>query len=489
MAGIDLWERCAVTSATTQTSQLWGGRFREASDPALAKLSRSEPRYFDMAPYDLAGSRSHARELLRAGILDEAELTDVLHALDALDTDYRAGEVAPSPSDEDVHTFLERVLTERLGPLGGKLRAGRSRNDQAANDLRLYLRDQARALVPATVDLMDALLAQAEEHAHTPAPGFTHLQPAQPIVFGHQLLAHAHALERDVERVRDWDRRTAQSPLGAAALAGSAVARHPELAAAELGYDRPCRNSLDAVSARDHVAEFAFVAAMLAVDVSRLAEEVCLWASQQFRWVRLDDRFATGSSIMPQKKNPDIAELARGKAGRLLGNLTGLLGTLKGLPLAYNRDLAEDKRAAMDSVDTLLTVLPAMAGLVRTLAIDTGELRTQASAGFTLATEMADWLALRGVPFQDAHEITGAVVRRCEDLGVGLPDLDDAELTAIDARLTSEVRSVLSVEAALAARSGEGGTAPEQVVRQIDAFGERLQDHRGWAAAYHGPRA
>ncbi|MFD8456470.1 argininosuccinate lyase [Streptomyces antimycoticus] len=473
---------------TSTTTKLWGGRFREASDPALAKLSRSEPGYFAMAPYDLAGSRAHARELRRAGILDDTELATVLAAVDRLDADYRAGEVAPSDADEDVHTFLERVLTERLGPLGGKLRAGRSRNDQAANDLRLYLRDQSRAVVLAAVDLIDALLAQAAGHSRTPAPGFTHLQPAQPIVFGHQLLAHAHALDRDVDRLRDWDRRAAQSPLGAAALAGSAIARQPELAAAELGYDRPCRNSIDAVASRDHVAEFAFAAAMLAVDVSRLAEEICLWASRQFRWVRLDDRFATGSSIMPQKKNPDIAELARGKAGRLLGNLTGLLGALKGLPLAYNRDLAEDKRSSMDSVDTLLTVLPAMSGLVRTLKVDTTELRAQATAGFTLATEMADWLALRGVPFQDAHEITGAVVRRCEDLGIDLPEIGDAELAAVDPRLTPEVRTALTVEAALAARSSRGGTAPERVVEQIEEFADRLLGHRDWAAAYDGPR-
>jgi argininosuccinate lyase len=473
---------------TSTTTKLWGGRFREASDPALAKLSRSEPGYFDMAPYDLAGSRAHARELVRAGILDEAELATVLAGIDQLDIDYRAGAAAPSPEDEDVHTFLERVLTQRLGPLGGKLRAGRSRNDQAANDLRLYLRDQSRAVVLATVGLIESLLAQAAEHTDTPAPGFTHLQPAQPITFGHQLLAHAHALDRDADRFRDWDRRAAQSPLGAAALAGSAVALQPELAAEELGYDRVCRNSLDAVASRDHVAEFAFASSMLAVDISRLAEEVCLWASRQFRWVALDDRFATGSSIMPQKKNPDIAELARGKAGRLLGNLTGLMGALKGLPLAYNRDLAEDKRAAMDSTDTLLTVLPAMAGLIRTLTVDTAEMRAQATAGFTLATEMADWLALRGVPFQDAHEITGSVVRRCEDLGIDLPDLSDDDLAAVDPRLTPKVRSVLTVEAALAARSGRGGTSPARVAEQIDEFTERIVAHREWAAAYAGPR-
>ncbi|WP_328378934.1 argininosuccinate lyase [Streptomyces sp. NBC_00440] len=472
----------------TVTTRLWGGRFREPSAPALTRLSRSEPSYFDMAPYDLAGSRAHARELVRAGILDDGELAVVLDAIDVLDQDYRDGAVTPEPGDEDVHTFLERVLMERLGTLGGKLRAGRSRNDQCANDLRLYLRDQARRISDASCELIEALTTQAADHTHTAAPGFTHLQPAQPIVFGHQLLAHAHALDRDMDRLRDWDVRTARSPLGAAALAGSSIAGHPELSAAELGYDRPCANSLDAVGSRDHVAEFLFVASMLAVDVSRLAEEVCLWSSRQFRWVELDDRYATGSSIMPQKKNPDIAELARGKASRLTGNLMGLLGALKGLPFAYNRDLAEDKHAAFDSVETLLIVLPAMAGLIGSLRVNTEELRVQATAGFTLATEIADWLALRGVPFHEAHEITGAVVRTCEDSGVDLTDLTDAELAGIDPRLTPEVRHVLTVESALAARSATGGTAPAQVVAQIGELTEHVGTHRRWAADYRGPR-
>ncbi|CDR09148.1 argininosuccinate lyase [Streptomyces iranensis] len=469
-------------------TRLWGGRFRNAPDDALTKLSRSEPGYFDMAPYDLAGSRSHARELRRAGLLDDSELATLLQAIDVLDGEYRRGEVGPQPEDEDVHTFLERVLSERLGVVGGKLRAGRSRNDQAANDLRLYLRDKVRRLAEAGADLVDALLAQAREHRTTPAPGFTHLQPAQPITFGHQLLAHAHAIGRDIDRLRDWDRRSARSPLGAAALAGSAIALSPERSAEELGYDRPCTNSIDAVAGRDHVAEFLFVGAMLAVDISRLAEEICLWASRQFRWVGLDDRFATGSSIMPQKKNPDIAELARGKAGRLMGNLMGVLGALKGLPLAYNRDLAEDKRSALDTVETLLTVLPAMSGLVRTLVVHADELRAQATAGFTLATEIADWLARQGVPFSEAHEVTGAVVQLCEERGLDLLELSDDDYAQIDPRLTPEVRSVLTVEAALAARSGQGGTAPARVDEQIHELEELVADQRNWAADYTGPR-
>ncbi|MCW3818963.1 argininosuccinate lyase [Micromonospora sp. DR5-3] len=474
---------------TTMPTRLWGGRFEAAPDAALENLSRSHISYFDMAPYDLAGSRAHARELERAGLLDVNELATLLNAIDTLDDEYRRGELSPRLEDEDVHTFLERLLMERLGVLGGKLRAGRSRNDQAANDLRLYLRDKSRRLVEAAAELVEALLTQAREHRGTPAPGMTHLQPAQPITFGHQLLAHAHALSRDLERLQDWDRRSARSPLGAAALAGSAIALTPENSARELGYDRPCANSIDAVASRDHVAEFLFVGSMLAIDISRLAEEICLWATRQFRWVALDDAFATGSSIMPQKKNPDIAELARGKAGRLIGNLTGLLGTLKGLPLAYNRDLAEDKRAAFDTVETLLTVLPAMAGLVRTMRVQVAELAAQATEGFTLATEVADWLARQGVPFNEAHEITGAVVRLCEERGVDLDALGAEDLASVDPRLTPDVRAVLMVEAALAARSGTGGTAPERVEDQIVELEQTLADQRSWAATYAGPRA
>ncbi len=473
----------------TVAERLWGGRFKAEPDPALTELSRSEPSYFDLAPYDLAGSRSHARELHRAGILDAEELGRLLAAIDELDADVRAGRVRPTPGDEDVHTFLERVLIERLGAVGGKLRAGRSRNDQAANDLRLYLRDRSRTLVVAVLDLQGSLVGLARQHRETYAPGFTHLQPAQPVLFAHHLLAHAQAFARDVDRITDWDRRAARSPLGAAALAGSAIVRNPEISAREMGYEGPCENSIDAVAARDHVAEFLFAATMLAVDLSRLAEEICLWASRQFGWVALDDAFSTGSSIMPQKKNPDIAELTRGKAGRLLGSLTAVIGSLKGLPLAYNRDLAEDKRAALDSVETLLKVLPAMSGLVRTLRVDADALRRDATEGHTLATEVADWLARRGVPFSDAHEITGALVMFCEERGLELAEVPDADLAALDERLTPEVREVLTPEAAVAARTGHGGTAPERVAEQLSALDAVLSAQRAWTGGYEGPRA
>ncbi|NWD83458.1 argininosuccinate lyase [Pseudomonas reactans] len=470
------------------TDRLWGARFKTGPSAALAALSRCPERYFRLTPYDLAGSRAHARELQRAGLLDESETLRTLEALDGIGADFAAGNLHPTLDDEDVHTFIERVLTERLGALGGKLRAGRSRNDQTANDLRLFLRDHARTITTEVLGLQQALVEQAEQHIESICPGFTHLQQAQPIVFAHHLLAHAQSMLRDVQRLVDWDARTALSPLGAAAMAGSAIARQPEHSAKEMGYTGPCENSIDAVASRDHVAEFLFVAGMLGVNISRLSEEFCLWSSRQFRWVVLDDAYATGSSIMPQKKNPDIAELARGKAGRLIGNLTGLMSTLKSLPLSYNRDLSEDKHSVLDSVDTLLLVLPAMAGMVATMKVQVEELRRQAPMGFTLATEVADWLATRGVPFKEAHEITGALVQACEKHEIELWEASPAMLAEVDARLTPEVRDCLTLDAAITARSGWGGTAPARVREQIGRLKVALAEQQKWTESYQGFR-
>ena len=466
-----------------QPGLLWGGRFASGPDPALMRLSIAPPSYFRLVAQDLRGCRAHARELERAGLLDPGETVRILAALDEIDADLGSGRFTPGPADEDVHTLIERLLVERLGALGGKLRAGRSRNDQTANDLRLYLREQARVVALGVLDLIDALVGQADQHRHSIAPGFTHLQPAQPIVFGHQLLAHAQALARDIDRLHDWDRRSARSPLGAAALAGSAIAMHPELAAEEMGYLGPCENSIDAVASRDHVNEFLFIAAQLGVDLSRLCEEICLWCSRQFRWVRLHDSFSTGSSIMPQKKNPDIAELTRGISGRLIGNLTGLLAGCKSLPLAYNRDLFADKQAAFDSVDALSLCLPAMAGMVRTWQVDVARLRAQAGEGFTLATEIADWLARQGIPFAEAHEIAGAAVRYCETRGMELEALGPDDLAAIDPRLTPALLPFMTLEHAVAARQAFGGTAPERVAEQRDRLVSRLAAQRRWAEA------
>jgi argininosuccinate lyase len=468
--------------ATTETpTRLWGGRFAGGPAEALARLSVSVQFDWRLAPYDLAASRAHARVLARAGLLDAEELGRMLAALDDLESACATGQFRPTVDDEDVHTALERGLLERLGTLGGKLRAGRSRNDQVATDLRLYLRDHARGVAARLVELADALVEQAAQHLETPAPGFTHLQPAQPISFGHQLLAHVQALLRDLERLRDWDKRAAISPLGAGALAGSSLPLDPTQVAKELGFTAAAANSVDAVADRDFVAEFLFVAALAGVHLSRLGEEVVLWTTPAFGWVQLDDAFATGSSIMPQKKNPDIAELARGKSGRLVGHLTGVLTMLKGLPLAYDRDLQEDKEPVFDAVDTLQLVLPAMAGMIATMTVRVDRLTAAAPVGYTLATEVAEWLVRRGVPFREAHEITGRLVVVCSARECALDEVSDEDLAAISPHLTPEVRDVLSVSGALAARVTYGSTGPGPVSDQLAVAGEKLQAWRAWA--------
>ena len=462
-------------------SLLWGGRF--AGGPAAAMVALSASTHFDwrLAPYDIRGSRAHARVLHAAALLDDAELKGMLAALDELEADVASGAFTPVVEDEDVHTALERGLLERAGPdLGGKLRAGRSRNDQVATLLRMWLRDAARRVAAGTLDVTDALLARATAHPEAPMPGRTHLQHAQPVLLAHHLGAHAQALLRDVERLRDWDARAAVSPYGSGALAGSSLGLDPAAVAAELGFDSACENSIDGTASRDFAAEAAFVLSMLAVDLSRIAEEVILWATAEFSYVTLDDAWSTGSSIMPQKKNPDVAELSRGKAGRLIGNLTGLLATLKAQPLAYNRDLQEDKEPLFDSVEQLELLLPAVAGMVGTLVFHTRRLAELAPAGFTLATDVAEWLVRQGVPFRAAHEAAGRCVRVAESRGVGLGDLSDGELAAIHPELTPDVRAVLTVAGSIASRDAPGGTAPQRVAEQLARARERVALHRQW---------
>ncbi|WP_457585051.1 argininosuccinate lyase [Ensifer canadensis] len=466
---------------TEQAKLLWGARFSSGPSAELAALSRSNPSFFRLSPEDIAGSRAHARELARANVLTEAELARMLETLDTIEADVAAGREKPTAADEDLHTFHERLLVERLGPLGGKLRAGRSRNDQTANNTRLYLRRTARRLVKLVLGVQDALAAQATRHVDTVMPGFTHLQPAQPVSLGHHLMAHAQSLSRDIERFIDWDRRFDRSPLGAAALAGSAFARQTDISSRDLGYARPCENSIDAVASRDAVSEFLFVTAMLGVNLSRVSEEICIWASRQFAWLRLHDSYSTGSSIMPQKKNPDIAELTRGMSGTMIGNLTGILATLKAMPLAYNRDLAEDKRALFETIDLLDLILPAFAGMVATMTFDAERMAADAPRGFTLATEIADWLVRQDIPFSHAHEISGATVRYCEERGMELDGLTEADLPKIDAALTADVLNVIDPARALAERWGQGGTAPVRVREQIAAFADTCVKQRAWA--------
>ena len=469
-----------MTGPTERTS-LWGGRFEGGPAEALARLSVSVHFDWRLAPYDLQGSAAHARVLHRAGLLDDDELARMLAAIAELRSEVAGGVFRPRVEDEDVHTALERGLLEKLGGLGGKLRAGRSRNDQVATDLRLYLRDQARLVADRLAELEQALVDQAEQHLDTPAPGMTHLQHAQPVLFGHQLLAHVQAFARDVARLRDWDTRTSVSPLGSGALAGSSLPLDPTAVAAELGFAGAAANSMDAVSDRDFVAEFLFVASLVGVHLSRLGEEVVLWNSTEFGWVTLDDAFSTGSSIMPQKKNPDIAELARGKAGRLIGHVTGQLAMLKGLPLTYDRDMQEAQEPCFDAVETLLLVLPAMAGMIATMTVHGEVLEASAPTGFALATDVAELLVKNGVAFREAHEAVGQLVAWCTAQGRTLDQVSDEELAAVSPHLTPDVRTVLSVRGAIAARDGHGGTAPVRVAEQLDAVRAQLADQLAWA--------
>jgi len=456
-----------------QPTRLWGGRFNGGPADAMAALSASVHFDWRLAPYDIEQTRAHAKVLQAAGLLAADELALVDSALTAIAAAVASGAMVPDARDEDVHTAIERALIERLGDLGGKLRAGRSRNDQVATDFRMYLRDHARFIAVAVIDLMDAFVVQAKQHVETFSPGFTHLQHAQPVSFGHELAKHVHALARDLERLSDWDARAARSPLGAGALAGSSLGLDPEAVAIALGFDSALGNSIDAVSDRDWVAEFLFVGAMLGVHLSRIGEEVVLMTSREFGWASLDDAWSTGSSIMPQKKNPDVAELARGKSGRLIGNLTGLLATLKGLPFAYNRDLQEDKEPVFDTVEQLLLVLPAMTGMISTLTFNTELMAGSAPQGFALATDIAEWLVRQGVPFREAHEIAGACVRAAESRGVELWDLSPSEFSEISRYLTPEVSAVLTLQGSLDSRSAFGGTAPVRVREQLANLAEQ----------------
>ncbi|MDE1565673.1 argininosuccinate lyase [Actinotignum sanguinis] len=471
----------------TEHLALWGGRFSGSSADALTELSRSTHIDWRLAPYDLAGSHAHARALAGAGLLDDSELAAMLAALDTLGQRVASGELTPSPDDEDVHTALERALLAEAGAeLGGKLRAGRSRNDQIATLIRMYLRDAARYLSEKLLTVVRALVSQAERAGDAVMPGRTHLQHAQPVLVAHHLLAHVWPLLRDIGRWQDWDKRAAYSPYGAGALAGNTLGLDAAAIARELGFNAPEHNSIDATAARDLVAEFSYICAQIGVDLSRLSEEIILWNTREFRFVTLDDAYATGSSIMPQKKNPDVAELTRGKSGRLIGDLAGLLATLKGLPLAYNRDLQEDKEPVFDAIDTLDLLLPAVAGMVETMVLNYERMAELAPQGFSLATDIAEWLVRGGVPFRDAHEISGRAVAFCEERSIELWDMNDDELRSIDARLTADVRDVLTVAASVGARRGVGGTAPERVAEQLATARESIGRAEGFARSATG---
>ena len=466
----------------TNEGALWGGRFSGGPSEAMFALSVSTHFDWVLAPYDVLASKAHAKVLNKAGLLNDDDLATMLDGLDRLGRDVEDGSFGPLPTDEDVHGAMERGLIDRVGPeVGGRLRAGRSRNDQVAAMFRMWLRDALRGVAQDVNDLIDAIVEQAEAHPDAIMPGKTHFQAAQPILLAHSLLAHAQPLLRDLERIQDADKRLAVSPYGSGALAGSSLHLDPEAIAEELGFDSATDNSLDGTASRDFAAESAYVLAQIAIDVSRFAEEIIAWSTPEFGYVTLHDAWSTGSSIMPQKKNPDVPELARGKAGRLIGNLTGLLATLKAMPLAYNRDLQEDKEPLVDSITQLSILLPAFTGLVSTLTFHEDRMRELAPAGFTLATDLAEWMVRQGVPFREAHEASGACVRIAEARGVDLIDLTDEELAGVDKRLAPEVREVLTVDGAVASRDTRGGTAKPRVEEQRERVRAANAGARAWA--------
>ena len=446
---------------------LWGGRFTQGPEESVFALSRSVHFDWRLAPYDLRSSKAHLAVLKKSGLIATKDAEAIAKALNELSSEVLAGSFLANDSDEDVHSALERGLTEKIGAIGGAIRAGRSRNDQVTTDLRLFAIDHMLEVARLITALQTAILEKASEYVNDPAPGFTHIQHAQPVSFGHELAKHAHAFARDLDRINDWLTRTSVSSLGAGALAGSSLALDPAYTAKNLGFTSTFANSIDAVSDRDYVAEALFICAMIGNHLSRIGEEWTLWASQEFAWANVADAYSTGSSIMPQKKNPDMAELARGKSGRLVGNLMSVLTMLKGLPFAYNRDLQEDKEPLFDSIDTLLLVLPAVTGMVATTSFDREKMAIAAPAGFSLATEIADYLAKKSVPFAVAHEAAGKCVSLCENSGRELHQLTDAEFLQVHPQLDGAVRDVLTVHGAINSRTTSGGTAPVLVAAQI----------------------
>ena len=466
----------------TNEGALWGGRFSGGPSEAMFALSVSTHFDWVLAPYDVLASKAHAKVLHKAGLLSDDDLDTMLSGLTELGEKVASGEFHPAPTDEDVHGAMERGLIEIVGPeVGGRLRAGRSRNDQVATLFRMWVRDAIRDTAAQVSDLVDALADQAAAHPDAIMPGKTHSQAAQPVLLAHELLGHAQPLLRDIERLQDLDKRLAVSPYGSGALAGSSLQLDPEAIAEELGFDSAAENSLDGTAARDFASETAFVLAQIAVDMSRLSEEIIYWCTPEYGYVTLDDAWSTGSSIMPQKKNPDVPELTRGKTGRLIGNLTGLLSTLKAQPLAYNRDLQEDKEPIVDSVAQLNLLLPAMTGLVSTLTFHEDRMRELAPRGFTLATDLAEWMVRQGVPFREAHEASGACVRIAEERGVDLVELTDEELAGVDKRLKPSVREVLTIDGAVASRATKGGTAGVRVAEQRETVRKRAAAARTWA--------
>ena len=464
---------------------LWGGRFDSAPADAMAALSRSVHFDWRLAPYEIEVNLIHLKNLVEQDVVSKENGKNIESALLGLAKDIGSGSFKYTDADEDVHSAIERGLTERCGELGGAIRAGRSRNDLVVTDFKLYLIDHLLEIASQISAMVKVINTQAANNLDVIAPGFTHTQHAQPITFAQELSKHSHALLRDIDRIFDWLKRNSFSPFGAGALAGSSIQPNPEKVAKDLGFSGAMANSIDAVGDRDFAAEALFNLAMLGVHLSKIGEEFVLWSSTEFGWVKIADAYSTGSSIMPQKKNADIAELARGKSGRFIGNLTSLLVVLKGLPFAYNRDLQEDKEPVFDSVDQLLILIPAITGMIETAQFNSTAISKGAADGFSLATEIADFLAKKQIPFATAHEVAGECVKFCEKNGIELDQLSDAQLLAIHPALTGEVKAFLNVKGAVASRTSSMGTSQKSVAtaltqlkKEISAVDEVIANQR-----------
>ena len=455
--------------------RMWGGRFEQEPDAVLEAINASIDFDRHLYAQDIAGSKAHAAMLAKQGIIGADDANKIAEGLDKILAEIERGEFKFSRALEDIHTHVEARLKELIGPAAGRLHTARSRNDQVVTDLRLYVRDAIDRTDRALAGLQQALAEKALAHAATVLPGFTHLQPAQPVTFGHHLLAYVEMLSRDRGRLMDARKRLNESPLGAAALAGTSFPIDREATASALGFDRPMANSLDAVSSRDFLLETLAAASISAVHLSRFAEEIVNWSSPAFGFVTLSDRFTTGSSIMPQKRNPDAAELVRGKAGRIVGALMQLLMVMKGLPLAYAKDLQEDKEATFDALSTLSLLVAAMTGMVADMTPDEKRMKALAGSGYSTATDLADWLVQKlALPFRDAHEITGRIVNRASEANLPLHRLPLADMQAVDGRITDDVFSVLSVAHSVKSRTSYGGTAPANVRREARKWLKKL---------------
>ncbi len=462
--------------AGQKSNEMWGGRFAEGPDAIMRAINASIGFDRRLASQDIAGSLAHVDMLGATGIVDEANAKQIKAGLETVLREIQSGDFSFSEALEDIHMNVEARLRDLIGPAAGRLHTARSRNDQVATDFRLWVRDQLDGADAAITALLQALLRQAEKGVDWVMPGFTHLQSAQPVTWGHHMMAYVEMFSRDLGRIRDARRRMNESPLGAAALAGTSFPIDRDMTAKALGFDRPCANSLDAVSDRDFALEFLSVSSICAMHLSRLSEELVIWSTAQFRFVRLSDRFSTGSSIMPQKKNPDAAELIRAKIGRIMGANVALMIVMKGLALTYSKDMQEDKEPVFDAADNLFLALAAMTGMVNDMTALPETLKAAAGAGFATATDLADWLVReKGLAFRDAHHVTGALVALAETKDCALHELTLSDMQSVNDEIDEGVHSVLSVENSVASRMSYGGTAPEQVRFQIKRWKEILE--------------